>query len=81
MSTLSLKLADKLDREIVRASRKQGISKSELVRRAINRYLNHLQDEKPFVSALELAGDLVGSIKGLPSDLSSNPKYMEDYGK
>jgi len=31
-------------------------------------------------SALELAGDLVGCVEG-PGDLSTNPKYMEDYGR
>lgn len=81
MGTLSLKVEDKLDREITRVSRRQGISKSELMRRAVHQYLGQQKGEKPFVSALELAGDLVGSIKGLPSDLSTNPKYMDDYGK
>lgn len=31
-------------------------------------------------SALELAGDLVGCIEG-PGDLSTNPKYMEGFGR
>ena len=31
-------------------------------------------------SALELAGDLVGCVEG-PGDLTTNPKYMEDYGR
>ncbi len=34
-----------------------------------------------FVSALDLAGDLIGSIRGLPKDLATNPKYMEGYGE
>jgi hypothetical protein len=31
-------------------------------------------------SALELAGDLVGCVEG-PGDLTTNPKYMEGYGR
>ncbi len=31
-------------------------------------------------SALELAGDVVGSVEG-PGDLSYNPKYMEGFGR
>lgn len=31
-------------------------------------------------SALELAGDLVGSVEG-PRDLSTNPKYLEGFGQ
>ncbi|MGQ0698054.1 MAG: ribbon-helix-helix protein, CopG family [Panacagrimonas sp.] len=81
MSTLTFKVEARLEREIARSSRRQGITKSELMRRAVNHYLVQEKSEKPFVSAHELAGDLVGSIKGLPPDLSTNPKYMDDYGK
>ena len=31
-------------------------------------------------AVLERAQDLCGSVEG-PEDLSTNPKYMEDYGK
>jgi hypothetical protein len=33
------------------------------------------------LSGFEILGDLVGSIKNAPSDLSSNPKYLAGYGK
>ncbi|MFB3891383.1 MAG: ribbon-helix-helix protein, CopG family [Phycisphaerae bacterium] len=36
--------------------------------------------KRRFVSALDLAGDLVGCIDG-PPDLSTNPKYMEGFGQ
>lgn len=32
-------------------------------------------------NALEVAGDLVGCVKGGPPDLSTNKKYMEGYGE
>ncbi|WP_420467595.1 CopG family transcriptional regulator [Panacagrimonas sp.] len=81
MGTLSLKVADALDRDITRMSRRQGITKSELMRRAVQLYLAQRDGNEPFVSALELAGDLSGSIEGAPPDLSTNPKYMEGYGE
>lgn len=81
MGTLSLKLAEKLDRDIVRTSRDQGISKSELVRRAVIQYLDNSKGKKPFVSALDLAGDLAGSITGTPPDLSTHSKYLDGYGE
>ena len=37
-------------------------------------------DDVPFVSAYDLAKDLIGSIEG-PGDLSTNPKYLEDLGQ
>jgi Protein of unknown function (DUF2281) len=33
-----------------------------------------------FTSALELAGDLVGRLKGGSSDLSTNKEYLEGFG-
>lgn len=80
MGTVTLKVADKLDREIARASRRQGISKSEFLRRAAQLYLEQ-QSGKSFVSAYDMAPHLAGSIKNAPPDLSTNPKYLEDYGK
>lgn len=46
-----------------------------------------LYDEESIVaepgSVLELTRELCGSIddRHLPADLSTNPKYMKDYGK
>lgn len=33
------------------------------------------------MSFLDLAGDLIGSLEGLPPDLSTNKSYMKDFGK
>lgn len=76
MKTLSLKLPPRLSAKLDRAAKQRGQTKSELVRAALEQFLN---GERP-MSALELAGDLVGSCEG-PGDLSTNPKYMEGYGK
>jgi hypothetical protein len=29
----------------------------------------------------DLASDLAGSLKGLPRDLATNPKYLEGFGE
>lgn len=80
MGTVTLKVADKLAREIARASRSQGITKSEFLRRAAQFYLEQ-QTGKSFVSAYDMAPHLAGCIKGTPPDLSTNPRYMDDFGK
>ena len=36
--------------------------------------------ERPFVSAYDLAKDLIGSIEGT-GDLSTNPEYLQDLGE
>jgi predicted DNA-binding protein len=79
MDTLSLKLPRPLHTRLARAAKQRGQSKSELVRTALEQFLNGAKRIRP-MSALELAGDLIGRAEG-PSDLSTNPKYMEDFGK
>lgn len=81
MNTVSLKMEEKLDRRLARASKTQGVSKSEFIRRAVERALDEAQPAKLPPTMLELAGDLVGCLKFGPPDLSTNPKYMEGYGE
>ena len=81
MKTISLKLPPALDARLNRAARQRQQSKSDIVRAALVQYLalkpapNH-----GAISALELAGDIVGCVSG-PGDLSSNPKYLEGFGQ
>src|SRR5262245_18351182 len=76
MKSLSIKLPPGLRARLGRAAKKCGQTKSEIVRAALEQFLI---GERP-MSALELAGDLVGRGIGT-GDLSTNPKYMEGYGK
>jgi metal-responsive CopG/Arc/MetJ family transcriptional regulator len=80
MKTISLKLPEQLLVKLEHAAMQQGLSKSEVVRAALERVLNGRHKAKQPPSALDLAGDIVGSCKG-PGDLSTNPKYMEGFGE
>ncbi len=40
-----------------------------------------LEAEEEKLSVVERFGDLVGSVKGGPTDLSTNPKWMEGFGE
>jgi hypothetical protein len=84
MNTLTLKLPEGLDQALTDASVRAQVSKSELVRRAMLAYLapGAVQDgrEQP-PSALALAGDLVGCFEGGPTDLASNPRHLDGFGK
>lgn len=79
MATMTLKVPQQLERDLSRVAKTRGISKSELVRRAAVAYIAEPK-AKSYISALDRAGDLVGCFSGTP-DLSTNPKYMKDYGK
>jgi metal-responsive CopG/Arc/MetJ family transcriptional regulator len=80
MKTISLKLSGRLNTKLDRAAKQRGQSKSEIIRIALEHFLNGAQPGQRPLSALELAGDLVGCADG-PPDLATNPKYMEGFGE
>ncbi len=79
MKAISLKLPPGLNAQLDRAAKQRRQSKSEIVREALEHFLNGDGNAQTPVSALELAAELVGSAEG-PSDLSTNPKHMHGYG-
>lgn len=79
MKTVSLKPDDQLNAKLDSLAKSRKQTKSEIVREALEQMLEGGARSQP-ISALELAGDLVGSCQG-PGDLSTNPKYMEEFGR
>lgn len=79
MKTLSLKLPDELDARISAIARQRGSNKSEIIRDALHAYLGK-ETMAHKGSALDLAGDLVGSLEG-PADLSHHDDHMRGYGE
>ena len=80
MQTISLKLPDALLARLEEESRLRRTNKSALVRAALERELAPDQPGKA-PSCYDLARDLADSIKGLPKDIATNPKYMEGFGE
>ena len=79
MRTVSFKLPRELDEMLTRVARARGVSRSAVLREALERYR-----QSGFVrpgSVLEAAGSLVGCLKGGPRDLSTNPRYMKGFGE
>src|SRR2546429_116324 len=68
MKTISLKVTERLHRQLERTARERGQSKSEIVRAALGEYLNGKRAPRPG-SALEAAGPWVGCVEG-PGDLA-----------
>ena len=79
MRTMSLKLPDALHARIADLARRRGLSKSQVIRDAVEAALGNGRRAKG-PSALELAGRLCGCLAG-PGDLSHNKKHMEDFGR
>ena len=78
MVPVSLKMPAQLAAQVRAAARERGLSKSALIREAIETYLS--DHAPPVPSALDMAADLVGAWEG-PPDLSTNRKYMEGFGE
>lgn len=80
MTTISLKLPDQLLERLEKTSRARRTSKSSLVRECLEKSLD-APAAGAKASCHDLARDLAGSLKGLPRDLATNPKYMEGFGR
>jgi hypothetical protein len=76
MKTISVKLPSPLAAWLTRQANERQQSQSELVREALEQHRKG--NSKP--SCHDLLEDLCGSVKG-PRDLSTNPKYLEGFGK
>lgn len=80
-SMLTLKLPAQLERQLARVAELRGVSKSEVAREALARFVAEPQPQPYGPSVLDLAGDLVGRIGGGPGDLATNPAHLEDFGR
>jgi hypothetical protein len=79
MTILTLKIPELLARKLKAAARKRGVTKSALVREAVQRYLQTQLPGEQAPTAFDLVRDQVAVVKG-PRDLSSNPEHLREYG-
>ena len=80
MKTISLKLPDELDRKLTATVKQRGVAKSDVVREALAHYLADAQAARGG-SLLALAADLAGCVDDAAPDTSTNPRYLEDFGR
>jgi len=79
MKSISLKLPDAMLLRLEQSAQRTQRPKSELVRDALERYLEDEQPAPPG-SFLEAAAEWIGCIEG-PGDLSYNPDHLKDFGR
>ncbi len=76
-----MKVSPEQKAKIKRLAERRGVTQKAAVLEAVE---HELRDEDPIEaqpgSFLEGIEDLVGSVEG-PPDLSTNPKYMEEFGE
>jgi hypothetical protein len=78
MKTLTVRLPDALASEIESESRRRKLSKSDVVRERLSSVVG-ARDRSS--STFDAIADLVGSLDGLPKDLSTRKKkYLKSTG-
>jgi hypothetical protein len=78
MKTLTVRLPEPLVAEIEAESRERKVTKSNVVRERLQLVPGRA---RPVPAPLAAIADLVGSVRGLPTDLSANKKgYLKTTG-
>ena len=80
MATLTVKLPSALEQRLSSAAKRRGVSRSHLVREALEQSLRVADSSREAPSCLDLVRDLVGSFAG-PRTLSHDKKHLKGYGK
>ena len=68
-----------LGRQLKKTATLKRQTESEIVRVALEDYLRREPGESAYDIAKKLGA--IGRFKGLPKDLSTNPKYFEGFGR
>jgi len=82
MKTTTVKLPDELALRLEERARRSGMSKSKLIRDWIEagfRASDEKQEEE--LSAYDLMKDGCGCVDSGVTDLATNPKHMEGFGR
>ena len=77
MKTLTVRLPEALVSQIEAESRRRRLSKSDIVRERLSRG-ESMGEQRP--ASLEAIADLIGSVTGLPPDLSARKKHYLNAG-
>jgi hypothetical protein len=78
MTTLTCKIPEKLHAELEALARRQRLSKSAVLRRALEKHLRQ-SSKGSGPRAFDLVKSLCGTLRG-PPDLSTNPRHLEELG-
>lgn len=77
--TLSLRISKAESRALRLRAKREGVSQGNLVRRALRAY-GVTQEPEPSKTAYDVIRHLLDENRGGPKDLSTNPKYFDEYG-
>jgi len=75
-----MKLTPEQKEKIKQLARRRGVSQNQVVMDLVDQKTNQLTEPAPKNSFLNGIEYLSGSVEG-PRDLSTNPDYMDNFGK
>ena len=80
MERINVRVDGRLKQQLEAEAREKGVSPSAIVRQVLE---EHVRQQPQRESCLDIARRLgiIGSAKGLPTDLSTNPVHMEGFGE
>lgn len=81
MNTLTVKIPAELTDAVDRLAARTHQSRSELIRQALQTYVQERQTDTGTASLLDAVPDLVGCFAGGPPDLSTNPAHLAGFGQ
>ena len=77
MDALSFKLPPALRRRLAEEASRRRVSQSTVIRESLEAALMEQPRARGELSCADLAGDLIGSMRG-PRDASTNKRYLEE---
>jgi len=77
---ISVRVSTQLQKGLAAFAQSTGKTEAEIVRAAIDEYLQNHSKQVTAFDVAKAAG-LIGCVKGGPTDRSTNPKYMEEFGR
>lgn len=76
---ITIRIPAALGKQLKKRAHLHGQSESEVVRQALENYLQQNPGESAYDILMRLG--IIGSAKGAPPDLSTNKKYFDGFGK
>jgi hypothetical protein len=77
---ITIQLSQGLEARLRSRALAEGQTLSEIIRTALQNYLGNKPSPRSAYEAAKELG-LIGCLRGLPKDLSTNPRYMRGFGK
>jgi hypothetical protein len=78
MELVSFKLPAELRRRLAEEARRRRTSQGAVIRESLKATLLEQPAARGELTCADLAGDLIGSFRGGPADLSTNKRYLDE---